>query len=244
MSPPIRDGSGSSIGSIRLGDGSEISEVRTGAGDVLFSAIPDSAVDYFEDGSLKSAYSLDTGDYNVNNNSPVYQGDFSLKWNDGSNTRYVIVADSTNSDFNSTIQRGKVITWLQSVSGSNTDDFGSFYFGLESASDPENNAITGYEAEWDMRSGITTLYRFDSDGSRNLIASDDTRASENTEFKIEVDFDSASNGDIVYSATRVSDSTQVFSMTANDANHDDTGFGFVNRSKSGHTYVRDELDAQ
>jgi len=42
MSPPIRDGSGNSIGSIRLGDGSEISEVRTGAGDVLFSATPDS----------------------------------------------------------------------------------------------------------------------------------------------------------------------------------------------------------
>jgi len=38
MSPPIRDGSGNSIGSIRLGDGSEIAEVRTGAGDVLFSA--------------------------------------------------------------------------------------------------------------------------------------------------------------------------------------------------------------
>jgi len=45
MSPPIRDGSGSSIGSIRLGDGSEISEVRTGAGDVVFSAgPPDSAI--------------------------------------------------------------------------------------------------------------------------------------------------------------------------------------------------------
>jgi len=45
MSPPIRDGSGNSIGSIRLGDGSEISEVRTGAGDVLFSAttIPDAS---------------------------------------------------------------------------------------------------------------------------------------------------------------------------------------------------------
>jgi hypothetical protein len=40
MSPPIRDGSGNSIGSIRLGDGSEISEVRTGAGDVLFSSGP------------------------------------------------------------------------------------------------------------------------------------------------------------------------------------------------------------
>jgi len=46
MSPPIRDGSGSSIGAVRLGDGTEISEVRTGAGDVVFSgsAIPDSEV--------------------------------------------------------------------------------------------------------------------------------------------------------------------------------------------------------
>jgi len=48
MSPPIRDGSGNSIGAIRLGDGSEISEVRTGAGDVLFSAIPDSAISRYE----------------------------------------------------------------------------------------------------------------------------------------------------------------------------------------------------
>jgi hypothetical protein len=48
MSPPIRDGSGSSIGSIRLGDGTEISEVRTGAGDVLFSAIPASGVSRWE----------------------------------------------------------------------------------------------------------------------------------------------------------------------------------------------------
>jgi len=62
MSPPIREGSGNSIGSIRLGDGSEISEVRTGAGDVLFSgsAIPDSALTQhlvawyrFEDGDAR-----------------------------------------------------------------------------------------------------------------------------------------------------------------------------------------------
>jgi len=44
MSPPIRDGSGDSIGSIRLGDGSEISEVRTGAGDVLFSGLGESTL--------------------------------------------------------------------------------------------------------------------------------------------------------------------------------------------------------
>jgi hypothetical protein len=62
MSPPIRDGSGNSIGAIRLGDGSEISEVRTGAGDVLFGAttIADSALTQdlvawyrFEDGDAR-----------------------------------------------------------------------------------------------------------------------------------------------------------------------------------------------
>jgi len=61
MSPPIREGSGDSIGSIRLGDGSEISEVRTGAGDVLFSAIPDSVHLYTEetgnDGNAISTWS-------------------------------------------------------------------------------------------------------------------------------------------------------------------------------------------
>jgi hypothetical protein len=50
MSPPIREGSGDSIGSIRLGDGTEISEVRTGAGDVVFSAVPDSVVNWTPDG--------------------------------------------------------------------------------------------------------------------------------------------------------------------------------------------------
>jgi hypothetical protein len=62
---PIRDGSGNSIGSIRLGDGTEISEVRTGAGDVLFSAappIPDTAVHFFqfENNLTDSAGSLGT----------------------------------------------------------------------------------------------------------------------------------------------------------------------------------------
>jgi len=55
MSPPIRDGSGSSIGSIRLGDGSEIAEVRTGAGDVLFNAappIPNSVIALYDARSL------------------------------------------------------------------------------------------------------------------------------------------------------------------------------------------------
>jgi hypothetical protein len=68
MSPPIRDGSGSSIGSIKLGDGSEISEVRTGAGDVLFSAIsiPDS-------GNLQSR--IDARSLSLSNQNTISSSD-------------------------------------------------------------------------------------------------------------------------------------------------------------------------
>jgi len=61
MSPPIRDGSGNSIGSIRLGDGSEMAEVRTGAGDVLFGAItaPDPVTDFTTAGD--GGFTISTG---------------------------------------------------------------------------------------------------------------------------------------------------------------------------------------
>jgi len=74
MSPPIRDGSGDSIGSIRLGDGSEISEVRTGAGDVLFNAIPDSGIyifDLAEDSAEFRARNLSTP-FDISTNSVFY----------------------------------------------------------------------------------------------------------------------------------------------------------------------------
>jgi hypothetical protein len=85
MSPPIRDGSGDSIGAIRLGDGSEIAEVRTGAGDVLFSAIPD-IVDNFEvpDGpygsneDITDFYNGDTGAFE-RQQSTVTEGSFALR---------------------------------------------------------------------------------------------------------------------------------------------------------------------
>jgi len=102
MSPPIRDGSGNDIGSIRLGDGSEISEARTGAGDVLFSgnAIPDKQDLYVrydfrqEDGTTPvtdqsgNGRDLDTGSYtgvgrSINGNQAgnfdgdIIEGDFS-----------------------------------------------------------------------------------------------------------------------------------------------------------------------
>jgi len=75
MSPPIREGSGDSIGSIRLGDGTEISEVRTGAGDVVFSGT--TVIESFEDNDI-SNYSGSVSDFQITS-SPVFDGDFALE---------------------------------------------------------------------------------------------------------------------------------------------------------------------
>jgi len=90
MSPPIRDGSGNSIGSIRLGDGTEISEVRTGAGDVLFSAgVFAQDIAQFERGSLHPSFEGDTGRYEVNNSSPVLYETQSLRHTTGNDNEFI-----------------------------------------------------------------------------------------------------------------------------------------------------------
>jgi hypothetical protein len=102
MSPPIRDGSGSSIGSIRLGDGSEISEVRTGAGDVLFSAIPDSAIHQWK---IDESSGTTINDNIATNNGSIngaawtngtWVGSYALDF-DGSNDE--VALDSSISEF-------------------------------------------------------------------------------------------------------------------------------------------------
>jgi len=107
MSPPIRDGSGNSIGSIRLGDGSEIAEVRTGAGDVVFSAntLPDSGLQHYYDAAeitgLSNGQTVDPfNDDTANNenlsatNSPAYQSS-TINGEPG------VVYTRTNDDFHS-----------------------------------------------------------------------------------------------------------------------------------------------
>jgi len=102
MSPPIRDGSGNDIGSIRLGDGSEISEVRTGAGDVLFSAIPDSVVTQFSPSTYSNGDSTWTDDVGSN--------DISITGDPQRST----FSDGTNS-----------------IEGDGADDFGAFNIPTE-----------------------------------------------------------------------------------------------------------------
>jgi len=153
MSPPIRDGSGNSIGSIRLGDGSEISEVRTGAGDVLFSAggIPDAPVTNglyrrFYAGTIDESdgYTVTTGDWtdtqasddmDVISGSPTYKtgviaGNDVVR-TDGSDDRLATVYPDLSQPFEFIIIGKQVSTGGQTVILGNTEisDFGDHRFG-------------------------------------------------------------------------------------------------------------------
>jgi len=86
MSPPIRDGSGSSIGSIRLGDGTEISEVRTGAGDVLFSGAD--VIDSMEDQDKAEYFDFFQGSNVQVSTARASDGSASFEWVGGKASIY------------------------------------------------------------------------------------------------------------------------------------------------------------
>jgi len=139
MSPPIRDGSGSSIGSIRLGDGSEISEVRTGAGDVLFSAIPDSEIDRFEDGDL-SEYASSSG-WNVQQNT-VLEGSFTAKGTTGGTDGHTISSTSGLPRYPAQGYEHRVLINLSQAS--NSDQIGAIIYAAQSETGGTNTRPNGY----------------------------------------------------------------------------------------------------
>jgi len=144
MSPPIRDGSGNSIGSIRLGDGTEISEVRTGAGDVLFSAIPDSLVDdrwKLDEGSgTTGTNSLQTIDLNLNNpnwqSNSKYTGGAAVGFNSDS---YI----NTKSQININGQQGEVLFWADGLNngGNNFADILRWGDGMSASTQRTDNGV-------------------------------------------------------------------------------------------------------
>jgi len=138
MSPPIRDGSGSSIDSIRLGDGSEIAEVRTGAGDVLFSAstIPD---------SITNRLKMDEGSGSTLNDSigaitATFLGTWlnASRFTGGTATQYDATDENWTTDSNINIngQSWGVGFWITDVS--NPADFGGLIASYPPNIQPNN----------------------------------------------------------------------------------------------------------
>jgi len=148
MSPPIRDGSGNGIGSIRLGDGSEISEVRTGAGDVLFSAItiPDSVVSRTDDdGSTSNSGSFGLV---INPNNDFDKFGVRISNNTSGATRLRVYEYSQSSYVHS-----------QSISGSTSGDAVAVNFPISQGED--------YGVELDGSGQSYTVGFYGGSGSQN-----------------------------------------------------------------------------
>jgi len=207
MSPPIRDGSGNSIGSIRLGDGSEIAEVRTGAGDVLFSAgPPDSAIDTYEPhlyedlgNSLSDYYSSDLANYNRQTNA-VLDGQQTLK-SDGSGNIDLV----SNAGLPRYPEQGDVVELLIQSSSSGRCLFGTFASGIGVNKGAANNA---YEIVLNAGSGWSLVERSNGSTVTGSTGSTTGTSSIDTTYLATITFDGST---VDATATRVSDSTQVFS---------------------------------
>jgi len=134
MSPPIRDGSGSGIGSIRLGDGTEISEVRTGAGDVLFSGnpqitIPDSNVylhDDWDDNKIQNRDGSGTTTYN--GVTGYYRPEWTVLRDSPSASNQILVldpGDAVSTDIN--LDLATDVTWTYTDFSVNGDQSGGWH---------------------------------------------------------------------------------------------------------------------
>jgi len=235
MSPPIRDGSGSSIGSIRLGDGSEIAEVRTGAGDVVFTA--DRSIDNFEsapDGIYKSGDTIST--YYSNDvsaaqraTSPVDAGSNSLELNTGSsdNTIVSLPGDGLNRYFG---QGDTIRLWAKLNAGDV-----SFMFGKSTTNAGFFAGDNGYAAVIRAPQSTMRLFRFQN-GTHTTLTSTSQSISLGTEFGFEVDW--TVNGQITFRLFDASFSTQLNSIQTTDSTYsaEGVGFGSNNNGSSGDNY--------
>jgi len=153
MSPPIRDGSGNSIGAIRLGDGSEVSEVRTGAGDVLFSgsAIPDSATHQYKLDEGSGSTVIDSiGSNDLTNSGGTWESDSNAKGG------YRISLDGSNDNINgpSVAEIGNDTAFSIAIT-LNPDNFDSTY-QLFMHQDPDrgNMFTTTFESDGNIKGGV------------------------------------------------------------------------------------------
>jgi hypothetical protein len=180
MSPPIRDGSGSSIGSIRLGDGSEISEVRTGAGDVLFLSASGSVVEDFEASryddqglSLSDRFGGDLTKYSRQQQT-VLEGSFSLE-HTGSSGGQVI------SDTGPTLTQGDTIRF--DAQARNGVDLLIAIFTQNETSTPG-----GYALQLRPNDNTARLWILDGSGNLNTLFVTQTGAlTTGTKYTLEID---------------------------------------------------------
>jgi len=171
MSPPIRDGSGSSIGSIRLGDGSEIAEVRTGAGDVLFSAIssPDNPLFQYLYNDTNDTTTV-TDESSNNNDGQVANGTSNISYSsdsvEGSHS-LELSGDSINTGTDFYENTFTWMTWAYADTANLSGESDIFNCGSDRANlSWEKNNTNGFEFSVFDSGGTTVVLDLDSEPER------------------------------------------------------------------------------
>jgi len=228
MSPPIREGSGDSIGSIRLGDGSEISEVRTGAGDVLFSSGPDAVIDQFEGGGLISdSYNGTTSQFEITQASPVLEGQASLKANTNANRSIVSFPGDGLQNYPS--RSDQIRGFVRAQSGA---DISGVVFFAESGTTFGN--ISGYLVSLNFAGkgageGVfldTMKSDFGTEIDRQLTSLD-----ENKWYQVDIFSEDPSVNDTIEVEVRdIAANSLEVTLQASNSDHNGKGFGFKKRN--------------
>jgi len=228
MSPPIREGSGNDIGSIRLGDGSEIAEVRTGAGDLLFSAIPDSVVDDFEEqqyedknNTLSDYYAGDLSKY-ARQTSVVQNGSYALEITSPDGGAYGIASITGLNAYPTPGDTFRI--WMRTGA---SDEQVRVYYAAQSATSFPNR----YQVDLDKTNNRLGLL---VDGS-TLLASESEAWSDNEWYEIEVNWDDSTSPN-THTITAFDDAgTQVAQISAQDGSYTSGGVGYQMNQGSGAT---------
>jgi len=237
MSPPIRDGSGSSIGAIRLGDGSEIAEVRTGAGDVVFSA--NTIVDNFEDDNATPAgpydsgetisdyYSGDVSGYDRNTADPA-DGSFGLRFTDPGGAIYSHPGDGLPNYPSS----GDSVSFL--AQDSSGGDRPAAAFHVEDVTSSPSAYICVMSVTQDSDIHISRMSDLTDRSSETQLASTSISESADTYYWNEVTLKSSGDNTITYELYELNaDLTrgnQIASVSTNDSNvsFSNRGIGWQN----------------
>jgi len=197
-----------------------------GLKDVSFT-VPDKLVDSFESGNLDS-YDSSSGEFDVNNNPPVFEGSFSLKSTTSVNNSHIIsYKGDGNPDLENYPTRGDWIRAYFQIEGEDSDErVGITLFGVSGIGIDGGGDYTGYM----VQSGLTSsnIVRFDGDGVNDEIASSSVNLSADTWYYVDI---FSNKDDIKAEIFNLNGDLQTrYSVT--DSTYSGSGFGVRKRSSN------------
>ena len=189
--------------------------------------IVDDFESYTDSADFRSQWSSNdpTMDWGIGTSGPgLYEGSQYLECTDpggGGDNALTVPADGV---LNYYPQRGDVLELYVTPTGDNLTDKNIlyFYFGAEVGAGYMNGVNNGYYVtiDWDddeFRLGETTTE------TESPTTDDEFTVSLDTTYRVEIDFDSASNGDIIADVYEATGSTVLATRTLNDTSHNYRG---------------------